>query len=742
MNTMKLLRHWYREIWILDTEYHAPDGERPAPICLVAVEYFTGRTIHIWQDEFRRGQSPIPTGPDALFVAWYAPAELSCYLALDWSMPERVLDLYVEFSNHTNGRHRPCGRGLLGAAAYFGFSTIGTSEKTEMRGLAIRGGPFSGAEREALLTYCESDVRTTTKIFEALLPGLDWPRALIRGRYAAAVAKMERVGTPIDTETLKRLRAHWPEIKGRLIREVDKDFGVFVPTDLSPVSPAILEAAQENHVDPLVLREVVKIVQEEEEHNTQPNGRALKAARARTGLDRRRIERWEAAGMDYASWPGLDVAAQELAGDFPELFNGPVLDFDGYDGIDRAGALWDRLREGVQRPTPRYGPEILEEALRRTNGTQLADLWPASASWSFSAARFDQWLALEGIPWPRLPSGALDLSDDAFRDQSRTHPAVAPLRELRHILGQLRLEKLSVGSDDRNRCLLSPFASKTSRNQPSNARFVFGPSVWIRSLIRPEPGRGLAYCDWSQQEFGIAAALSGDPAMLDAYGSGDPYLAFAQQAGAAPPGATKATHGPARERFKVCALAVQYGMESKSLSIRLGAPEVEAQELLRLHRETYPRFWAWTQAIQDRAMLGFPLQTVFGWTLHPDLGVKPRTAMNYPVQGNGAEMLRLACCLATEAGVVVNCPVHDALLVEAPIAEIETTAGTVQRAMAAASKIVLAGFELRTDVEVIRYPARYSDRRGTRMWELVTRLLEEVERDAETAVPQLDPVPF
>jgi DNA polymerase-1 len=74
----------------------------------------------------------------------------------------------------------------------------------------------------------------------------------------------------------------------------------------------------------------------------------------------------------------------------------------------------------------------------------------------------------------------------------------------------------------------------THRLQPSNAKFIFGPSVWLRGLIQPAPGHGLAYLDWAQQEFGIAAALSGDPLMPEAYRSGDPYLAFAKQAGAVP----------------------------------------------------------------------------------------------------------------------------------------------------------------------------------------------------------------
>ena len=55
----------------------------------------------------------------------------------------------------------------------------------------------------------------------------------------------------------------------------------------------------------------------------------------------------------------------------------------------------------------------------------------------FRAARFANYLAAHNIPWPRLESGALALDDDTFRLQARAYPVVAPLRELRHTLGQL-----------------------------------------------------------------------------------------------------------------------------------------------------------------------------------------------------------------------------------------------------------------------------------------------------------------
>src|SRR5262249_37178524 len=153
------------------------------------------------------------------------------------------------------------------------------------------------------------------------------------------------------------------------------------------------------------------------------------------------------------------------------------------------------------------------------------------------------------------------------------YPALAPLRELRASLSKLKLNDLSVGSDGRNRCLLSTFRSTTGRNQPSNSRYLFGPSVWLRSLITQPPEYGVDYIDSSQQEFGIAGVLSGDPAMLEAYRSGDAYLEFAKQTGAVPPNGTKESHGPEREQHKQCVLAVQYGQQADGLAERLGKPK-------------------------------------------------------------------------------------------------------------------------------------------------------------------------
>lgn len=200
---------------------------------------------------------------------------------------------------------------------------------------------------------------------------------------------------------------------------------------------------------------------------------------------------------------------------------------------------------------------------------------------------------------------------------------------------------------------------------------------------------------------------------------------------------TKKTHGPTRELFKQCVLGVQYGMEAEGLACRIGQPTIVARNLLQAHRETYHIFRQWSDAAVDHAMLHGSLHTVFGWFIHIGENPNPRSLRNFPMQGNGSELLRLACCLGTEQGIEICAPIHDAVLIHAPLDRLEDDIARMRACMAEASRIVLNGFELRTDCpdeydehgkpvefpHIIRHPRRYMDSRGAVMWDRVTKLI-------------------
>lgn len=348
---------------------------------------------------------------------------------------------------------------------------------------------------------------------------------------------------------------------------------------------------------------------------------------------------------------------------------------------------------------------------------------------TFKLSKFEQFLTDNCIAWPRTEKGNLQLKDDTFKEMCLRYPQLQGLKDLRYILGQLRLSDLPVGSDGRNRCLLSPFASKTGRNQPSTSKFMFGPAVWLRSLIKPEKGKVLAYIDYEQQEFMIAAALSKDECMKAAYETGDPYLAFAKQAGAVPQDATKKSHPETRDLFKQCVLGVQYGMGPDSLALRIGKSTPYAKELMRHHKRVFQKYWAWCDHVLDTTLLFRKISTCFGWQMYVfgQERKEERTVKNFPCQATGAEILRTACVLLIENNIKIVAPIHDAILVECDEEEADETILLAQKLMTKASTIVLGPDNLiKTEAEVIKYPDRYSDKRGVETWNRIMNILREL----------------
>jgi len=208
--------------------------------------------------------------------------------------------------------------------------------------------------------------------------------------------------------------------------------------------------------------------------------------------------------------------------------------------------------------------------------------------------------------------------------------------------------------------------------------------------------------------------------MQAAYGSGDPYLTFAKQVGAAPPEATKASHEAVRDQYKACVLAVQYGMGSASLAERTGLAPIEAQALLDQHRSTYRVFWSWSDDVVNTAFWRGWIESVFGWRQYLPEHPNERSVRNFPMQANGAEMLRVACILAVEAGIEVLAPVHDALLIQAPLDQLDADVLRMQEIMVEASRQVLSGFEIGTEAKVYPHPDRFIEKRGQSMWDEVS----------------------
>jgi DNA polymerase-1 len=576
----------FAEVWVCDFEFQAPRGERPTPLCMVAHEVKTGRAIHMWREQlFATPRPPFNIGRDAVMVAYSAHAELQCFKAIEWQFPHNVIDLYPEHLVSVNGwelsRSVLPNRSMLSAMAFRGISSMEGARKDAMRRLIMERDRWSAAEQQDIDGYCDDDVTSSERLLDYMTDYIDWPAALLRGRYSGALANMEWTGVPLDVDLYQRLSTNWSALKEKLITAVDVDYNI-------------------------------------------------------------------------------------------------------YDGT------------------------------------------------TFKRSKFIEYLQSNKIPWPRLPSGALALDGDTFKDQARSFPALNPLRELISTIAKLRLTDLTVGSDGRNRVYLNPYGSVTGRNQPGASEFIFGPAVWLRGLIRPGPGCGIAYCDWTAQEVAIAGALSGDEQLIEDYCSGDIYITFAVGAGLAPLGATKETHREVRDLCKILFLATNYGQTARGLAMRLRISVTEAAHLLELHKARYRVFTAWSQRMVDSALLGGEMATKYGWrrAVRERAATNGRALQNWPIQAAGGEMLRIACIAATEAGISVCCPVHDALLVEGSVDQIEEIAAATCRIMERAGQAVTGGLVVRAESKIIRWPDRYSDPRGTGVWGKAMSALADLEEEA------------
>jgi DNA polymerase family A len=346
--------------------------------------------------------------------------------------------------------------------------------------------------------------------------------------------------------------------------------------------------------------------------------------------------------------------------------------------------------------------------------------------------RFVDYVRRNHMTWLTYPDGSLDERDQAFREMEGKYPHIAPLRELRYSLSKMRLNDLQVGNDGRNRTILGPYGTKTGRNAPSNSKYIFGPAKWIRFFIMPPPGRVLIHRDFCQQEPRIAAVQSGDMALLEACESGDVYLGIAGQLGFLSESMSPPERKAVRTLFKTVVLGIQYAMGAHTLAERTGISVSEAGEILARLRARFRVFGDYARSVVEHAGLFLEVSTPYGWVMQCPSGINSRTVRNFPIQSAGAEVLHVACILAERRGIEVVAPVHDAIMAEASIDQAEDVSAALDRCMRDASAIVLRGYELPTDVQLIgagQEHQRYYDDRGEAMWNTVMKLVNKLEQE-------------
>ncbi|NTW28601.1 MAG: DNA polymerase I [Coriobacteriia bacterium] len=223
-----------------------------------------------------------------------------------------------------------------------------------------------------------------------------------------------------------------------------------------------------------------------------------------------------------------------------------------------------------------------------------------------------------------------------------------------------------------------------------------------RAFIPAEPGDRIVSADYSQIELRVLAHLSGDEGLIEAFTSGMDFhtataaRVFGVSADEVAPGM--------RARAKAVNFGIVYGQSAHGLAESLKIARVEAQAMIDRYYAAYPRVRSYLdETVAEAHKNGWAI-TLFGRKRRiPELGSSnynlrsfgERTAMNHPMQGTAADIMKLAMIevdrrLRAEGfRSTMVLQVHDELVFESPVEEIERLSAMVTEAMAGVVRLAV-----------------------------------------------------
>jgi DNA polymerase-1 len=222
----------------------------------------------------------------------------------------------------------------------------------------------------------------------------------------------------------------------------------------------------------------------------------------------------------------------------------------------------------------------------------------------------------------------------------------------------------------------------------------------IRAAFIAEPGYSLLSADYSQIELRLLAHFSEDPLLVEAFRNGDDiHRLTASQVFGVPPMLIDAEH---RRRAKAVNFGIVYGLSAFGLSQQLGIDQREAKKFIDAYFEKYAGVRRYIDRTLEETRKEQSVKTLFGRTRPiPDInsknanmrGFAERTAVNTPLQGTAADLIKLAMIQIDEelrsrklkSRMLLQ--VHDDLLFEVPENEVELMRGLVREKMESVHKL-------------------------------------------------------
>jgi hypothetical protein len=220
-------------------EYQLAAGDLPKVLCMVAHELDENlqhvRTIKLWRGEFGSGP-PFDIGPDTLFAAYSAWAELTCFMVLGWKFPVHIFDQHTAYLATSNflwpyepdeeRRSRPA-NSLADACKAYGIEGWQEIEKEQIS-KDIGEGRWRDYGRDRVLEYCEEDVKASTRLLRAQIRGhgrkdpVDIELTLHWSNYSAkAIAQVQARGMLVDKELWDQVQDNKEAVILDLLRQFD-----------------------------------------------------------------------------------------------------------------------------------------------------------------------------------------------------------------------------------------------------------------------------------------------------------------------------------------------------------------------------------------------------------------------------------------------------------------------------------------------------------------------------------------
>jgi DNA polymerase-1 len=288
-----------------------------------------------------------------------------------------------------------------------------------------------------------------------------------------------------------------------------------------------------------------------------------------------------------------------------------------------------------------------------------------------------------------------------LRDRHPIVPAIEEWRELSKLLNTY-LEPLPLALDSQTGRLHTTFnqtVASTGRLSSSNPNLQNIPARTdlggeIRACFVAEEGRRLVVADYSQIELRLMAFLAQEPALLEAYSAGEDVhrVTAAAVAGIPPEQVSKRQ----RERAKATNFGIMYGLSAYGLSEQVDMEVEEARAFIDAYFAKYPKVKEFRERVIAQAAQDGYVTTLFGRRRAlPELrssnqrerSLGERLAVNTVLQGSAADIIKVAMVGATrrlESGALASrlvLQVHDELVFECPVAEVDEVVPLVRQAM-------------------------------------------------------------